>query len=307
MCIDNKEISSDNGVLGRLVDETGELKDPSNCIIQYGGRVRLPDKLMEILNKEFAPDVMWWQPDGECFAFDSETVQKKILDVWFRGTKLSSFIRSLNRWGFRRVFYHALPEAALAFHHSAFRKTSTPEMLKTMKMSKSGKALAAKAEEPTPVPSAPKPLLQTSLQSPLMTANRLTTLANMSAASSSPRSLSVLPQLPLSNSASAARVNQQEALLKLFGEQRNRNLLSLASTGNTSLAYPASAGSSSSGTVQSALERLLMQQRVRLQEEQQQNLVMLARQELAQQQQRKDSALQLALLSLQRQNGQSLL
>lgn len=86
-------------LLGRLVDEkTGKAKDPNSCIIQYGGRVRLPDKLVEILNKDFAPEVIWWQPDGECFAFDSSTVQEKILDVWFRGTKLSSFIRSLNRW-----------------------------------------------------------------------------------------------------------------------------------------------------------------------------------------------------------------
>jgi hypothetical protein len=66
-------------------------------------------------------------------------VQEKILDVWFRGTKRESFIRSLNRWGFRRVFYHALPESALAFHHPSFAKSSTAEQLKTMKMSKSSK------------------------------------------------------------------------------------------------------------------------------------------------------------------------
>jgi hypothetical protein len=64
-----------HGVLGRLVDESGEPKEPSQCIIQYGGRVRLPDKLMEILNNEFAPEVIWWQPDGECFAFDAKKVQ----------------------------------------------------------------------------------------------------------------------------------------------------------------------------------------------------------------------------------------
>ena len=94
--IDNSE--KHDGVLGRLVDESGELKEPSHCIIQYGGRVRLPDKLMEILMKDFEPQTIWWQPDGECFAFNSENVQKKVLDVWFRGTKLTSFIRSLNRW-----------------------------------------------------------------------------------------------------------------------------------------------------------------------------------------------------------------
>lgn len=92
------------GVLGRLVDETGVPKLPSHCIIQYGGRVRLPDKLKEILDGCFVEETIWWQPDGDCFAFDSETIQEKVLDVWFRGTKLSSFIRSLNRWGKFRLF-----------------------------------------------------------------------------------------------------------------------------------------------------------------------------------------------------------
>jgi hypothetical protein len=63
-----------------------------------GGRIRLPDKLMEYLNKEVIPDTLWWQPDGDGFAFDSESVQTHFLDKHFRGTKLTSFIRSLNRW-----------------------------------------------------------------------------------------------------------------------------------------------------------------------------------------------------------------
>lgn len=63
-----------------------------------GARIRLPDKLMEYLNNEVEKDVLWWQPDGDGFAFDSKTVQKEFLDKHFEGTKLKSFIRSLNRW-----------------------------------------------------------------------------------------------------------------------------------------------------------------------------------------------------------------
>ena len=63
------------------------------------GRVRLPDKLMGFLNgQSVSKDVLWWQPDGDGFAFDHDRVQKEFLDVHFRGTKLASFIRSLNRW-----------------------------------------------------------------------------------------------------------------------------------------------------------------------------------------------------------------
>lgn len=63
-----------------------------------GGRIRLPDKLMEYLSKEVLPDTIWWQPDGDGFAFDTDKIQTKFLDQHFRGTKLTSFIRSLNRW-----------------------------------------------------------------------------------------------------------------------------------------------------------------------------------------------------------------
>ena len=62
------------------------------------GRARLPEKLMGHLNEEAVPDVLWWLPGAESFAIESSRVQTELLDVHFRGTKLSSFIRSLNRW-----------------------------------------------------------------------------------------------------------------------------------------------------------------------------------------------------------------
>lgn len=63
-----------------------------------GGRMRLPEKLLKYLNDEPVPDVVWWMPDGNGFAYNIDTVQTGFLDKFFRGTKLTSFVRSLNRW-----------------------------------------------------------------------------------------------------------------------------------------------------------------------------------------------------------------
>ena len=74
------------------------IKLPYDPHAKGGARIRLPDKLMEYLNNEVEKDVLWWQPDGDGFAFDSKTMQARFLDKHFEGTKLKSFIRSLNRW-----------------------------------------------------------------------------------------------------------------------------------------------------------------------------------------------------------------
>lgn len=74
-------------------------KKPYDPAAAKGGpRIRLPDKLIEYLNNEVETEVLWWQPDGDGFAFDSTTVQTGFLDKHFEGTKLISLIRSLNRW-----------------------------------------------------------------------------------------------------------------------------------------------------------------------------------------------------------------
>ena len=78
------------------MDSKGKI--PYEQLLNKKGRARLPDKLMNHLDNEALNDVVWWLPEGTAFAMDSKTVQEKLLDVHFRGTKLTSFIRSLNRW-----------------------------------------------------------------------------------------------------------------------------------------------------------------------------------------------------------------
>lgn len=53
--------------------------------------------LMNLLNEEEAPDAMWWLPDGKSgFAINPKTLPKQILDLHFRGTKFTSFVRRLH-------------------------------------------------------------------------------------------------------------------------------------------------------------------------------------------------------------------
>ena len=97
------------------------------------GRNRLPEKLMDYLNQDVAPGVIWWLPGGEAFAFESSRVQTEFLDIYFRGTKVSSFIRSLNRWGFKRLFYASMPKSSICFHSPKFQKTK-PSKVREMQL-----------------------------------------------------------------------------------------------------------------------------------------------------------------------------
>ena len=89
-------VSSSNSA-GESGDASSRHEAAPKGILLKSGRVRLPDKLMEYLNKE-ASEALYWMPDGESFALDTETAQEKLLDKFFSGTKLSSFLRSISRW-----------------------------------------------------------------------------------------------------------------------------------------------------------------------------------------------------------------
>mmetsp|Transcript_12148 Transcript_12148/g.18222 ORF Transcript_12148/g.18222 Transcript_12148/m.18222 type:complete len:338 (+) Transcript_12148:90-1103(+) len=62
--------------------------------------------LMDILN---VPDpdhasIICWVPDGKSFLIaDQERFETELLPTYFRGSMFNSFVRKLNRWGFRRL------------------------------------------------------------------------------------------------------------------------------------------------------------------------------------------------------------
>jgi hypothetical protein len=60
--------------------------------------MEFPAQLMDVLQRDVAPDAMWFLPEGEALAFNKDTFTEKVLDVHFRGMKFNSFVRNMNRW-----------------------------------------------------------------------------------------------------------------------------------------------------------------------------------------------------------------
>mmetsp|Transcript_8301 Transcript_8301/g.12073 ORF Transcript_8301/g.12073 Transcript_8301/m.12073 type:complete len:431 (-) Transcript_8301:614-1906(-) len=88
-----------------------------------------PRKIMEILANE-DPNIVGWLPSDMCFIIlDDDAFVQEILPKYFQHTKITSFQRQLNLYGFRRIAKG--PEAG-AYRHELFRK-DLPDLCLQMK------------------------------------------------------------------------------------------------------------------------------------------------------------------------------
>ena len=76
--------------------------DASNEKWEAGGFVTFPAQLYELLAREKLNDSLQWSDDGDAVLFHTKNIEEQLLTPYFQGTKMSSFTRKLNRWGFRK-------------------------------------------------------------------------------------------------------------------------------------------------------------------------------------------------------------
>jgi hypothetical protein len=102
-------------------DEDDEVESPSECGRRRGGvTISFPAKLHSVLDQveqDGLANVVSWQPHGRCFVIHKpQEFTDHIMPHYFRQSKLTSFQRQLNLYGFNRItrghdaggYYHEL-------------------------------------------------------------------------------------------------------------------------------------------------------------------------------------------------------
>jgi len=107
-----------------------------------------PERLMQMLDSDEFSGIIYWSGHGDSFCINTKEFIEKVLDVYFQGSKFESFVRKLNRWGFKRTYHSDFRAEIIGYQHPMFRK-GRPELLTNLSNSK-------KQQSKTAISSVPK-------------------------------------------------------------------------------------------------------------------------------------------------------
>jgi len=112
----------------QLVDAQVNTEQRSNAVHM----LTFPERLMELIKDgDSEEDNIYWTSNGDSFRIRTKRFNDDVLRIHFQATKFESFVRKLNRWGFKRVHDENLPSGTIAYKHPMFQK-GKPELLKNM-------------------------------------------------------------------------------------------------------------------------------------------------------------------------------
>lgn len=120
---------------GSVVDEPISMSSTLPTCLDHSSALQqkpFPQTLMELLSQA-DPDVVSWLPSGTAFLVRCpQKFVDSVLPKFFKQTKLTSFHRQLNLYGFRRIIDG--PDIG-AYHHELFRRDK-PELCRTIQRKK---------------------------------------------------------------------------------------------------------------------------------------------------------------------------
>ncbi|CAB9506998.1 shock factor protein 2 [Seminavis robusta] len=120
--------SARRGAAGKAASKGDQKKRSSD-------QMNFPEKLMQLINENMAPDFVTWIDNEEAISFKTDGFQEHVLDKFFQGLKYDSFVRKLNRWGFRRVTSEGIAAGTVAYYHNSFRRAEQ-DLIKNMGIGK---------------------------------------------------------------------------------------------------------------------------------------------------------------------------
>jgi len=130
-------------------DEMASNAKDSNCTdaTPMESFTSFPEKLMQMLDSDEFSGIVYWSGYGDSFCINTKKFIEKVLDVYFQGSKFESFVRKLNRWGFKRTYHPDFRCETIGYQHPMFRK-GRPELLTSLSNRKKQKKKTAVSSTP---------------------------------------------------------------------------------------------------------------------------------------------------------------
>jgi hypothetical protein len=107
--------------------------DPPKSLTAPGRIPTFPAKMIDILSRPELAHIISWMPHGRSWKVHKpKEFQVNVIPTYFEHSKLSSFIRQANGWGFRRMAVKGRDQGS--YYHEMFLR-GKPHLIKLMKRS----------------------------------------------------------------------------------------------------------------------------------------------------------------------------